>query len=140
MILRITLLPDDVSFKKLDVRELPGPASNPTGYFDPNVNPSVITAGTTYHTPATGWQEVDKSNQYGDEASFKKWPKIWVAGVQKWIPGSYEWSIQLRWQIRDSNNEHTLPNRIQKHEITSDDGTSIDTKLEQTTDSRTPTP
>jgi hypothetical protein len=132
MILRITLLPDDVSFQYLKVRELSGPASNESGYF------LQYTGGDRSHTADPEWQEVNESNQYGDTASFFDWPKINVNGTLQWTSGSYEWDIPVRWKI-EGKQEHNLPNRTQKHEITGADGSSTETKLGQSA-SRTPTP
>lgn len=135
MILRITLLPDDVSFENLEVKELSGSASNLTGYF---AQPNIHNLGDTYHTADPDWQEVGSGSQYGDTAAFFGWPKINVNGNLQWIPGSYEWDIPVRWRV-PGKAERTLPNRLQKHEITVNDGSSTETKLGQSA-TRTPTP
>lgn len=132
MNLIITLLPNDVSFENLEVRELSGPASNQTGYF------LQYTGGDRYHAANPDWQRVDKNNQYGDQAGFWDWPKIMVKGNLQWIPGSYEWDIPLRWRV-PGKPERNLPSRIQKHEINGNDGSSTETKLGQSA-TRTPSP
>jgi hypothetical protein len=131
MLLRITLLPDDVSFQNLEIKELSGPASNENGYFEK------YKGGVRYHT-AEDWLPVEPGNQYGDTAAFFTWPKIMVERNLQWIPGSYEWDIPLRWRA-PNKTERTLPNRLQKHEITANNGSSTVTKLLRSA-SRTPTP
>lgn len=75
--LTITLLPDDVNFANLEVKELPGPARNLIGYFD---QPKINELGETYHKAKVAWQGIDRLNQYGDTAAFYRWPKITVDG------------------------------------------------------------
>lgn len=131
MELDILVKPDDVSFKNVLIKELPGPGVNKSGYF------LEVVEGNTNHEPNAAWVMLDVRNRWGDTAFFAKWPKINVNGSMQWKPGSYEWIIPVRWKL-DGKPERNLPNRLQKHEITANDGTSMETKMQRSA-MRTPT-
>jgi hypothetical protein len=121
-------LPADVSFVNIEMRELTCPPTNETGYF-------LQHPGQT-HNPA-GWEKLTELNTVIDLALFKEMPKINVNGSLAWIAGSSEWDIPVRWRVVGKSIEHSLPNRLQKHEITNSNGASTETKSGESC-SRTP--
>lgn len=125
-----TVLPDDVSFLNVQIKEIASPAINATGYFLQNPG--------TPHNPAA-WVKLTQFNNMIDTAGFDSRPKINVNGVMTWIPGATEWDIPVRWRVVGKTTERSLPNRHQKHEITNNNGASTETKNGESC-SRTPTP
>lgn len=131
MELDIKVMPDDVSFANLEVKELPGPATNKVGYFS-------VTPADLEHQPNLNWHRLSLSNKYPDFAGLSNMPKIMHQNVLQWIPGSCEWSIPLRWRVPEKS-ERDFPNIIQTFELTGNDGTSEVKKFEKSA-TRTPTP
>jgi Concanavalin A-like lectin/glucanases superfamily/Bacterial TSP3 repeat len=83
MALAVQVLPDDVSFKGILIRELPGPATSITGYF------TQVAANTIEHEPKPDWFPLDDNNKTGDSAGFRRKP-------QPWTVASYQWNIPVR--------------------------------------------
>ena len=115
MYLTITVNPTYVSFYHVQALEVPGPASNITGYFT-NFDPAVLA-----HEPTPDWITLSEINQWGDHAGFSEWG-------QPWSPGGFDYDIPVQWKIGGSNTNN-LPDRLQQHRITSSDGTSTVSKL-----------
>lgn len=115
MHLKVFLHPTEVSFDWVEIRELPGPATNIQGYFIEHTPPS--------HNPP-GWLPVGVENDTTDHARCINWPSPWYLG-------GYDWIIPMEWHVEDSANIATLPNRLQTHEITDESGRSIISKLGQ---------
>ena len=122
MMLRITVGSTDVSFKNVQLIEVPGPATNITGYFEIHTPPA--------HSPNPSWVTLNVQNQWADHASFDSWPAPWSSG-------GFQWDIPVQWRVVGSSNVGTLPNRIQTFSITGADGTSTVSKLGQSVQ-RTP--
>lgn len=118
----ITVGPTNVSFWKVECRELPGPASNITGYYT-NYPP-------IYHDANTNWIPLGVLNDWSDHASFEQAPPPWSVG-------GFEWDIPVEWRVIGSSNSSNLPNRLQVFSITGTNGSSTVSKLGQST-SRTP--
>ena len=128
MSLTITVAPIDVSFKNVEMLEIPGPASAILGYFT-----DTRFAGTDFsHHPNVSWIPLNAENKWGDTASFNGWPTRWSAG-------GYDWDIPVTWRvIGDSGSGNNLPhNRLQQHRIVDNTGLSTESKLGQTA-SRSP--
>ena len=126
MSLIITVGPTNVSFYNVEVLEVPGPATNISGYFT-NVDPEVL-----MHAPGTNWVPLTQGNTFPDHAAFWGWG-------QPWSPGEFDWSIPVQWKVNGYPNvTNSLPNNeLQQHIIDRSDGTSTEKKLgSQTT--RTP--
>ena len=106
MILKITTHPTDVSFTNVEVRELPGPASNITGYFT-HFSPSALA-----HQPAAEWAPIRPGNEGDDEVALQITP-----GTVPLEPGGFQFDIPVRWQVVGTNNAASLPNVLQTHSL-----------------------
>lgn len=115
MWLEITISPTDVSFERVESQEVPGPATDITGYFITHTPPAHVTAG---------WVGIAPGNIKHDHAAFSGWPSPWSAGGFRWV-------IPIQWRVLGSANVGTLPNRIQTFSIADTNGTSTVTKLGQ---------
>jgi len=116
MHLKVFLHPTDVSFDWVEIKELPGPATNIRGYFIEHTPPS--------HNPP-GWLQVGVENDTTDFAHFENNPP-------PWSEGGYDWIIPMEWHVENSTDIDELPDdRLQTHNITDDSGKSIITKLGQ---------
>ena len=116
MVLLITVNPTDVSFANVEMLEVPGPASNITGYF------TNFPASTLFHFPDTEWGSLNAYNQWGDNASFGNFPSPWYAG-------SFQWNIPVQWRVVGKTSAGTVRNRLQTFSIAGTNGTSTVTKL-----------
>ena len=123
MRLEITIAPTDVSFENVESQEVPGPASNITGYFTSYSTSSLV------HVPA-GWVPIGAGNKKHDHAAFSGWPPPWSVG-------GFQWIIPIEWRVIGGAYVGTLPNRIQTFAITNTVGTSSVSKLGQSV-TRTP--
>ncbi|MDX9794910.1 MAG: hypothetical protein RBU24_15495 [Kiritimatiellia bacterium] len=112
----ITVSPTDVSFARVEMMELPGPASNVTGYF------TNFPSASLAHSPNPDWVQLDEVNQLTDHASFSGCPPPWSVG-------GFQWDIPVRWRVVGSPNVKTLPNRLQKFSINGTNGNSTVSKL-----------
>lgn len=125
MRLLVTIHPTDVSFKWVQFREVPGPATNVWGYYEQNI----FTPDDLAHNPE-GWIEVDSANQTKDKARFFGCPAPWYGG-------GFTWIIPCEWRVGESANVGTLPDRIQTFTIDDVIGTSTVTKFDKS-QTRTP--
>ncbi len=116
MDLLITVAPTDVSFAKVEVREVPGPATNITGYFTTHTPPA--------HSPNPLWITLSANNKWEDDAHFNNWPSPWTTG-------GWQWNIPVRWRVVGSTSDAALPNRLQVFSINNTAGSSTVTKLGQ---------
>ena len=120
----ITVAPTSVSFYNVECLEVPGPATEITGYF---TNYPAITLA---HNPNTNWIQLTENNTWADNAAFYGYPSPWYAGSFKWI-------IPVQWRVVGSSNAVSLPNRTQTFSIQNTNGTSTVSKLGQSV-TRTP--
>lgn len=123
MNLKVTLHSTDVSFNRVQIREIPGSASGIYGYF---TNSS---AADLYHNPPD-WGQVGAENNTPDHA----W---WQDAEPPWYEGGFQWFIPVEWRVVGSTNAGTLPNRVQTISITDTNGTTTINKLERSV-TRTP--
>lgn len=123
MQIAITIHPTDVSFEWVESQEVPGPATNITGYF------TSYPPDSLKHVPA-GWVRILPGNKKYDHAAFSGFPSPWSAG-------GFEWVIPIEWRVVGSANAGTLPNRLQRFSISGATGTSTVSKLGQSV-TRTP--
>lgn len=88
MELEITILPDDVSFKGLHIKEIPGPGTNVTGYFT-NFPPAFL-----FHTPNPNWVVVAEDNRLDvtDTAAY-----MGASPHPPWEAGYYRWVIPIQY-------------------------------------------
>lgn len=117
MRLEITISPTDVSFERVESQEVPGPATNITGYFT-NYPPNSLR-----HVTA-GWVRIAPGNKKYDHAAFSGWPSPWSTG-------GFQWVIPIQWRVVGKTNIGTLPDRIQTFSIDDANGTSTVSKLGQ---------
>jgi hypothetical protein len=125
MSLLITENPTTVSFAKVQMTELAGPASNITGIFT-NLDPMSL-----YHWPSNSvvgvtnsWIKINSLNQWGDHSSFS----IQASPV---FPGGFDLVIPVRWRVGSNGVENIFPSRLVTARITDTNGSAIDTKLGQ---------
>lgn len=102
--------------------EVPGPASNVTGYF--------TSIGAPAHQPNQNWIQLNANNRWGDTATFSGYPA-------PWSQGGFDWDIPMKWRLVGSTTEHDFTHRLQQFRILGTDGTSSVSKLGQTVQ-RTP--
>lgn len=126
MNLIVTWHPTSVSFYRVQMLELPGPATNVTGYF----TNSWIAPTNLWHFPAANWNTLTTSNTWPDHAFSYGWGGPWTAGKN-------EWDIPVLWRIINSTMTNPFPHELQKHSIDGSDGTSTEEKLSSKT-TRTP--
>lgn len=118
IIIPIVIMPNTVSFNNVEVLEVPGPASNITGYFT-NYPPAALS-----HSPNPNWTPLNVSNAWKDTAKFGPSPPPYMP------PGSVEWNIPVKWRvISSSGNGKNLPNRLQRFTITGTNATVTVEKL-----------
>jgi len=106
MNLRVYFHPRDVSFYNVWIYEVPGPASNPKGYFvnvEPPPHDELHGAGV--------WWKLGEDNSWGDEASFFGWPPN--------VNGSYDWVIPAQWRVGNNGTiKSPWTTWVQSHTIT----------------------
>jgi hypothetical protein len=124
MKLVITVHPTDVSFQNVELLEIPGPATNITGYF------TQFPADDLAHSPNPEWTPLNPDNKLIDNVADRYRPPLWSTG-------GYQWVIPVQWSVWGSVNIGTLPDRIQTVSITDDNGTTTISKLGQSV-TRTP--
>jgi hypothetical protein len=117
MQLIITWGPTNVSFAKVQILEVPGPASSITGYF------TNFPSASLSHFPNTNWVTLSSFNQTADTASVSNLPA-------PWYPGGFDWNIPVQWKIVNGNKTNNFPtNEIQSFRITDTNGTTTVSKL-----------
>lgn len=118
MELEVTVLPRDVSFYNLEMREVDLGTEGVTGVFA-QINP-----GRLVHQVNSNWISLGKDNQWRDNAEFHSFPR------QEWGAGAFEWKIGVEWRVRGgSDTGKRLPiNRRQVHTMVDATGSSRITK------------
>lgn len=124
MFLEVTVHPTNVSFEKVEIMEVPGPATSRTGFY------TNFPAGCPMHTTNPNWVPLDPGNIWYDDAYFTGEPAPWSAG-------SFEWDIPVQWHVVGSVTVGSLPNVIQAFSISGTNGCSAVSKLGQSA-TRTP--
>ena len=130
MFLTTTVHPTDVSFARVQIKELPGPATSVTPYFQ-QFDPAII-CHCGEGGPNPDFTTLDANNSAPDEAAFQEFPPPWTP-----TPASFEWIIPMRWKVVGSVNEASLPNRIQTFTVHDGTGRSTVSKLDRSC-TRTP--
>lgn len=102
MELRVWIAPTNVSFYRVEMGEVAGPATNRTGYFTnhPPVN----------HTTAGHFWTLSHSNTWRDTCSLTGCPK-------PWSDGSFQWDIPVRWKVEGSTITNSMPDWTQSFTI-----------------------
>jgi hypothetical protein len=124
MDLEIKFSPTNVSFYRVQILEVPGPASNITGYFT-SIDPASL-----WHFPTPTWTFLAEDNTWFDRAGFWGYP---------FIPGGYDWVIPVQWKVVGSSVTNSFPSWTQSMRILNSGGLSTVTKLGATA-SRMPPP
>ena len=90
MELEITILPDDVSFNGLYIKEIPGPGTNVTGYFT-SFPPAML-----FHTPNPNWVRITEDNrlEVPDIAAY-----FGASPHHPWEAGHYRWVIPIQYSL-----------------------------------------
>jgi len=116
MHLIFTFQPTTVCFSAVQFLEVPGPASNITGYMT-RFNPASLA-----HSPSTTWIGLDESNRPlgQDHAHHAGYPSPWSAG-------GFDWVIPVAWRV-GSGNAKTNLSWTQSVRITDTSGTTSVTK------------
>lgn len=127
MTLEITTQPTDVSFYRVQVREIDMGTSNVTGFF------VGVPANLLAHNVKPDWIPLSFSNTWADEAGFSGW-----GNPATWAHGTYQWDIEVRWRTAGEEGPGLpLANRIQLHTLHDATGSSTESKLGQSA-TRTP--
>ena len=124
MHLRVTWHPTNVSFYRVQMLEVSGPATNITGYF------TNYPASEFWHSPNTNWVPLTEDNSWLDHSACAGYPPPWV-------PGGFDRDIPVQWRIDEDTNVNNFPHELAQKRITSTDGTTTVTKLGSST-TRTP--
>jgi hypothetical protein len=117
MTIKITCQPTNVSFYRVAILELPGPATNVSGCFT-NTN---LFADLS-HYPTSAWSPLSQGNQTTDSAYFNSIPAPWSLG-------EFDWNIPWAWQILGSSATNIFTDVLQQNIINSTNGTSTIKKL-----------
>lgn len=128
MDLTTTVHPTDVSFARVEIKELPGPATNVTGYWQ-NVPEDLCHCGEAINPDFFG---LDANNSAPDVAALFGAPPPWTP-----TPASFQWDIPVRWRVIGSINEASLPNRLQTFTLNNSTGSTTVWKLDRSCE-RTP--
>ena len=112
----IIVLPNDVSFKNVECKELPGPASSIWGYLENKVPDEL------YHWPNGNWSGLGEYNNWSDIAFFAiaEEPLPWAPG------GGYTWIIPVRWRVIGKTHIGSLPDRTHVVSFTEDGRVTIE--------------
>jgi hypothetical protein len=115
MITNVTIGPTSVNFGNLEWLEVPGPASNRTGYFT-KYKP-------LYHHPNPKWLPWNDSNTgLTDHASLFEWPR-------PWSPGGFQWNIPNKYRVTGvGGSGHVFTTTHQIFRMTNKKGTTTITK------------
>jgi hypothetical protein len=125
MLLTIQVNPIDVSFENVETLELPGEASDVTGYF------TLYHPAGLVHQPNQTWTPLMEGNTIRDTATL-------VGPDPPWSDGSFEWRIQGRWRVKGSHHEGRLRMTSQLFVLEAATHTVRITKLDETVERAAP--
>lgn len=88
----VQLQPMTVSFYNVQILEIPGPASDITGYF------TIFSPSSLFHSPSPNWLEFSQNNvaRGHDHCGF-------VSSYRPWSDGSYVWHIPWHFRVGTSD-------------------------------------
>ena len=86
----VEVCPTDVSFRHVDVMEVPRIATNAVGYFVQSGCASYLDHGKN---GAGHWTSLSRDNRFADMAAVKSFPPPWGGG------GSFTWPIPCAWRL-----------------------------------------
>lgn len=131
MRLNITVMPDDVSFRNVEIYEVEGPATNISGYYLQFPSSELFHHPTPTGGPYPNWFRLSVDNKWGDHAADANEPPPWSLG-------GFEWNIPVKWRVLNKTNEASMPtNRLQQFLIHDATGRTTVFKLGQSV-TRTP--
>ncbi len=108
MDMTIYLAPTSVSFYRVNLMEIPGPASNVTGFF---------TNSPPYHSSAGYWSSVGYLNNFGDS------PGCTAPGLPPpFVPSGFDYVIPSKWQVQGSLTTNDLTTWTQSVRILNANG------------------
>jgi hypothetical protein len=114
----VTLHPTDVSFYRVQVKEVSGFATNRLGYFEPPF-PNI-------QHPADVWAVIKPGNVGEDTVHFA----LPANAPRPLFPGTFDINIPVRWRVPTGpSGEGLLPNQLQVHALTNANGTMTATKF-----------
>ena len=117
MIFECRLLPQVVSFKKLELIEWPRVSTDPVGYYGQPSKAGLLDHGLH---GAGKWNGVGDENTVGDIARMEINDSPWLGG------GSFTWPIPNAWRIKDHGGEGTyFCNTDQRFELDADGTTRL---------------
>ena len=106
---RCRLLPRRVSFKNVQLIELPRVATDANGYYAQPSKADLLDHGKH---DAGKWVEVEEYNIVNDETFMQKNPQPWLGG------GSFTWPIPNAWRVKDDVGvTNTFCNTDQRFEL-----------------------
>jgi hypothetical protein len=117
--------PTNVCFSRVQVQELPGPATNISGCF---TNTNAFT--DLNHYPTLSWTNLTVQNLVVDNAGFDSIPKPWSSG-------EFDWKIPYAWRVEGSAATNVFGYALQQNIINDTNGTSTVKKFGAKT-TRTP--
>ena len=89
---RVVMAPTTVSFSRVSIRELPGPATSIWGYF------TTGSSNLLQHTTAGNWFPLLRDNSWTD--TVWSWKAPFGGGYpQIWSNGGFTWVIPAQWKI-----------------------------------------
>ena len=119
--------PTDVSFYRVQILEVPGPATNVTGYF---TNPT-FSAAALYHNPNPNFVSLGPDNKLAgavvDTAAYKISIPNGTGGWPAWSDGGFEWVIPNKYRVTGASNTTGYPvgNVTQKFTIATSGATTV---------------
>jgi hypothetical protein len=115
MITNVTIHPTNVSFGNVQWLEVPGPASNITGYF-------TRFPGLPHHPNPSWLPWNDKNTGLTDHASLFRWPRPWSVG-------GFQWAIPNKWRVTSAGGAgHVFTTTHQVFRMLNSRGTTTITK------------
>jgi hypothetical protein len=118
MDLNVYVAPTSVSFYRVSIMEVPGPATNTTGAF---------TNSAPYHSTAGFWFPLTWDNLFGDGAGRRP-----PGRPAPFIPSGFDWNIPSKWQVTGSSTTNNFTYWIQSIRILNEQGDCSVSKFGQT--------
>ncbi len=110
IVFAVQVLPTDVSFRHLEIKEVPEVATDATGYF---AQPQYVNYLDHGKHGAGNWVPLNDYNGFNDTASVPYFSPPWLEG------GSFTWPIPCAWRFRfrEENAETIFTQYTQRFEL-----------------------
>ncbi len=109
---RVIIGPQSVSFNRVEILEIDGPATNVAGWF------TNFTATDRYHHPS-GWLFLNCGNHWDDLAQMQ------APSSPPWTSGSMQWDIPAAWRVVGTTNTNSMAGWTQYFTINSNGTCSV---------------